>query len=269
MLPEAALTHFHHLLDARLASAAQALDSEFQSFNREETGGRGKGYVARLASVYARQLQPVAVGISESLREVHARFDIGLSDEVQREILRLAEESFQSWTRGMEGAFARHLGRFGMPVAPLDWGLSLAASGAGLQNSLHRYFWDLKNPPPMKHEATSTTVININSPVNVVQTGAGAVASVYAVWSPTDVAAAVQALTQLLEEMKAEACIPAALLVELENDVNNIAQEVQESAPSGARVTRWLGGIGASIQTIASLQPAWQMVQTAMKALGL
>lgn len=269
MLPKAALTHFHHLLGAQQANAAQALDSDVRSFDRKETGGRGNGYVARLASVYGRQLWPVTVGISESLREVHARFELGLSDEVQNEILRLADESFQSRIRGMEGAFARHLGRVGMRVVPLDWGLSLATSGTSLQNSIHRYFWDLKSLPPMKHEAAASTIININSPVNVVQTGGGSVANVHAGWSPNEVVAAIHALAQLREGMKAEACIPAAWLVELENDVNNIAREVLDSAPNPARVTRWLGGIGASIQTIASLQPAWQAVRTAMKALGL
>lgn len=269
MLPSAAQTHFQHLVAERISEVTRNLDADVKAFNRKEPAGRGAGHVARLAGVYARQLQPLRLGIFDALCEVHARFDLGLSDDVQSDFLRLADESYQGWVRGMEGAFSRHLGRFGLPDSPLDWGLVVAATQAGLSNSVRRYFLNLKNLPPMKQEAVSNTTININAPVNVVQTGAGSVAHVHAGWAPADVAAAVHALDQLRDAMKADPSVSEGLLVELVNDVENIAQEVQSSSPRGASITRWLGGLGASVQTVASLQPAWQAVQAAMKLLGL
>lgn len=269
MLPNAAQIYFQHLVTERLSAVTRSLDADVKAFNQKEPAGRGAGHVARLSGVYVRHLQLVQLGIFESLRDVHTCFDLGLSDDVQSEFLRLADDTYQGWVRGMEGSFARHLGRSGLPVSPLDWGSVVAATQAGLSNSVRRYFWNLENLPTMKQEAVSSTTININAPGNVVQTGAGSIAHMHAGWAPADVAAAVHALAQLRDAMKADPSVSEGLLVELVNHVESIVHEVQSTAPRGANITRWLAGLGASVQAVASLQPAWKAVQAAMKLLGL
>jgi len=269
MLPQNALTHFQHLREERLSALACSLDAAVHAFNRKETGGRGIGYVARLAGLYRGQVQPVATAISRALQEVHTRFNLGLSEVVQQEILDVAERSLQTWISGMEGAYSRHLGRYGIAAPALDWGLVAASAQASLLESLRRYFWNLEHLPPMPQESSSNTVININAPGAVVQTGANAVAHVRQGSAPADVAALLEALAQFGATLKVAPGVPAEIVVELQSDLSNIVQEVQTPSPSSARVGRWLGGIGASVQTVASLQPAWQAVQAALKVMGL
>lgn len=268
MLPNTALTHLQNLLGERFSASAGILDTAIQSFNRKEMDGRGQGYAARLAAIYAMQLKPVGADISEVLRDVHARFDLGLSEEVKQEILSLADTTLQTWVSGMEGAYARHLGRCGVSAPPLNWGLTVKSSRAGLATSLHKYFWNLENLPPMPKESHHI-VNNFNAPVNVVQTGSKSIAHVHAAWAPSDILDAVDALTQFRAALQRDAGIPSEVRAELENEIICVAQELQESSPSSARLTRWLGGIGTTIQTIGSLQSAWQVVLPALKALGL
>src|SRR5690606_37469665 len=98
-----------NLCQERFSDSARTFESALRDFNRRETGARGAGYAARLAALHRQHLQPIADAIFQSLREVHARFGFGVSEDVKQDFLQLAGQALEGWIKGQEGAYTRCL----------------------------------------------------------------------------------------------------------------------------------------------------------------
>jgi hypothetical protein len=63
--------------------------------------------------------------------------------------------------------------------------------------------------------------------------------------------------------------LDADLRADLVKDVESASTEIAAPTPNTGRLTRWLGGIGAAVQTVGALQPAWEAVKVGLRSLGL
>lgn len=78
-----------------------------------------------------------------------------------------------------------------------------------------------------------------------------------------------QAFQQLRTAIGGEPGLNSKDRDELVAGINNAEAELKSETPSNSRLVHWLGGVAAVVQTIASAQPAFEVVRAAAKTLGL
>lgn len=268
MLPDAAVTHYRHLCSEGFADGAQRLHEEQKAFDLKETGGRGAGYAARLAAIYVSEFKRSANIIADAIKEAHGRFNLSLSEDTQQAMLGLADKTLKAQADAFAGAYTRHIERFGLSSEKDCLGHQRQLSDAFVQTTLRRFFWTLENVPMPKDLPASTTM-NFHGTVGAVQTGAQSTANVSQSWSNENVTAVVAALAQFKDLLAKATDVDAELRGELLTDIDSASHELVVGAPNVARISRWLGGIGATVQTVGSLQPAWDGVKACLRAIGL
>ena len=115
----------------------------------------------------------------------------------------------------------------------------------------------------------SHTVVNVYSPVGSIQTGQNSVANVAQSIDSESKDALVAALSQLqgaIESLHEEYSINT---VELEELVTESTQELDKENPNSMKIKGLLSGIAGSIQTTASLKPAYESLKIAASFIGL
>jgi hypothetical protein len=116
-------------------------------------------------------------------------------------------------------------------------------------------------------EASSTPGITIHGNVGAVQTGTFATAHVNLTGTGRD------RLVETLEKLKNEVGRNREATAEQREQatelVTDVIAAVKAEKTNGAKVAGLLGGLATSVQTVASLRGAWEMVRTAAIAVGL
>lgn len=268
MIPEAAVTHFGHLCTDGFAEQWGRLSEDQRAFERRETGGRGQGYAARLAPLYQEQLKARGRVILEAVKTIDQRFGLPGDDTTTAELKALAEKMLTSQAEGLRDAYLRHLQPFGITPASDPFALEGPKTHAGVLNGVGRYRWEAQNVP-MPKQSIPTPSMTFNGPVGAVQTGDNAIANVTQSWSGENVEAVVKALAELKALLHTAPGIDADLRADLVKDVESASTELVGPTPNAGRLTRWLGGVGAAVQAVGALQPAWEAVKIGLRSLGL
>ena len=112
------------------------------------------------------------------------------------------------------------------------------------------------------------TTNNFYAPVGAVQTAKNATANVQQ-WMPGESSALAEALQHLRTAIDNAPELNADDKDELATDIDKIQIELKTEKPNQSRLLKWLGGIGAVVQTVGSATPAFEAVSLAAKALGL
>lgn len=268
MLPAAAVTFFNHLCTDGFTEQWRQLGDVQREFERKETAGRGQGYAARLAPMYREQLKSRGRVIVDAAKAMHKRFGLPNDEATATDVKGLAAGTLQAQVESLLGAYERHLRPFGISPASDLFAHESPLTHAFVLNAIGRHFWTLRNVPEQKEPSTVPTM-TFNGPVGAVQTGANAVANVTQSWSDENVASLVRALADFKALLESTPDVDADLRVDLVRDVESASTELATQTPNVRRLMRWLGGVGAAVQTIGALQPAWQAVQAGLRALGL
>lgn len=279
MLPPKAKTYFDNLLSASNAEAWSDLTQRQKAFERGEfargISPDGAGFVARLAALYADSLTARARAIGEILKIVHQAFDSPLNDGVDSQLRDWGERALSDAYQGLEGGYVRHLQRYGVDPAHAT-GLSHAYASARVVvgNLPSSYLWELRNVPakrPQSPSASSTAPVVINNSGTIValQTGANSTTNVQQQWGGGDSTELRAALTALRNALERAQDVEAAQRVDLIADVDSAVAELEQENPNKGRLLRCLGGVGAAVQTVASVQPAYAAVQSLARVLGL
>lgn len=268
LLPDTAVVHFNHLCASDFASGWRKFADDQREFERRETGGRGEGYAARLATLYQREFERRAQFILATLKDVHRTFGAPLGESVLNQLLDVAARTLSDQLQAIEGAYMRHVQPFGLLGVASGLSDRAPLQQAAIANALRQHFWTLEHVP-VKKDASPQATMTFNGPVGAVQTGSHAVANVSQQWNADTVTAAIDQLNRFRELLEREADIEPSLRPELVRDIDNAKAELALEKPSAGRVSRWLGGVGAAIQTVGALQPAWEMVRSAIRALGV
>jgi len=117
--------------------------------------------------------------------------------------------------------------------------------------------------------ANAQSVVTITGPVGAVQTGVGAVAHVAQNLAADDRAALAAALTALMEQLKNANDLDTSTKQNVEVLVQESQAELHKEKPALARLSAFLSGTAGTIQTVGSLQPAYQVLKTALIPLGI
>lgn len=278
VLPLEAKTYFDSLLSASNADAWSALARTQKEFERDEFArGRapaGAGFAARLAALYADSMTARAREIVDMLKTVHLSFGSPLDDDVDAQLRDWGTRALSDAYQGLEGGYVRHLQSYGIdPVNASGFSQAYALAQATVGSLPSRYLWELRNVPAKRPQPPvapiAPVVINNSGMIGAVQTGASSTTSVQQHWvggDTTELRAALAALRQTLERAHD---VEAEHRSELISDVDAAVVELQLEKPNKGRLLRWLGGIGAVVQTAASVQPAYAAVQSLARMLGL
>lgn len=275
MLPDDALTHFNNLCNAELADTSTdfaRLQEEFQrgEFSRGRAPG-GAGFAARLAKLYAQDLAKRTNIIVANLKKAHADFGFPLDDDVDGQLTDLGSKILSQQFQGLDGAYVRHLQRFGVAVVhPSGLDQKYPLHLASVHNLIGLYLWTMRKVPMQSQTpSVNQTNVTINGPVGSVQTGSHVVANVQQHWSQGEADNLVQALQQLRAAIGGAQGLDAAAREDLAINIDKAQTEVNAGSPNRERLLNWLGGIGAAVQVVASAQPAFEAVRNAARLFGL
>ncbi|MEQ1683487.1 MAG: hypothetical protein ABL916_07545 [Burkholderiaceae bacterium] len=279
MLPPEAKTHFDMLWSAQSTDAAVSFSRQQSEFEKGEfakgRGPGGAGFAARLSALYKDDLSRRATMIAETLKTVHHSFDSPLDDGVDAQLRDWGARALSATYQGLEGAYARHLQRFGIQAvhaSGLDHTYSLAQ--ATVSNLPARHLWELRNVPakrpkqPTPPAPGSVNIANYGS-INVLQTGPGAIAHVQQQWVTGDTTALQSALDTLRGALERAQGLEVETQRELVANVEHARAELREEKPNREKLLRWLGGIGAVVGAVGSVQPAYEAVKALALALGI
>lgn len=113
------------------------------------------------------------------------------------------------------------------------------------------------------------TILHFHQPVGAVQTGAGAIANVVQNLGHQDrqrLISAIDGMKEAIAALREPAARPKSELVEL---LEEGRAELEKANPNALRIGSVLFGAATAIQTIASLQPAYQALKAALAPLGV
>jgi hypothetical protein len=279
VLPPEAKTYFENLWSAHSADAAMSFSQRQSEFEKAEVargrGPAGDGFAARLSELYKEDLSARARAIAETLKKVHQHFNSPLDDGVDAQLQDWGARALSATYQGLEGAYARHLQRFGIQAIHaigLDYTYSLAQ--ATVSNLPSRYLWELRYVPAMRPKqptppAPAPVTINNHGSIGAVQTGPGSTANVQLQWVQGDTAPLQSALDTLRVALERAQGLETDMQRELVANVDRARAELSEEKPNKGKLLLWLGGIGAVVQVAGSIQPAYAAVKALASALGI
>lgn len=259
------------------ADAWSDLAERQKAFERSEFAkGRspaGAGFAARLAAVYAENLEARARAIVDALKTVHQAFQSPVDDGIDAQLRDWGRQALSSAFQGLESGYVRHLRRFGIePADARGFDLDYARAQAFVGSAPARYMWELRHVPAKRPTlptaSTAQLVINNSGTIGAVQTGPGALANVQQ-WVSGDTSELQSALAALRDALERAHEVETSQRAELIADVESAVIELRREVPNKGRLLRWLGGIGAVVQTTASVQPAFDAVKSLARALGI
>jgi hypothetical protein len=279
VLPPEAKTYFDTLWSAQSADAAMSFSRQQSEFQKAEfamgRGPDGAGFAARLSVLYKEDLSRRAGTIAETLRKVHQSFNSPLDNGVDAQLLDWGTGALSTAYQGLEGAYLRYLQRFGIQTihaSGLDHTYALAQ--ATVANLPSRYLWELRNLPAMRPQQPTPPVpaqvtIHNTGSIGALQTGAGSSANVQQQWVTGDTAALQSALDTLRAAAELAQELDADAQRELVANINHARAELRDEKPNTGKLVRWLGGIGAVVGAVGSIQPAFEAVKALARALGI
>ena len=279
LLPPEAKSYFDSLASSASAGSSIQLAAQQKEFEREEFARglkpSGESFATRLSVLYKENLLVRAEGIVEALKTVHRSFNSPLGADVDAQLLDWGARALSVAYQGLEGAYRRHLQSFGVQlVDAVDLDRTYTLARAAVANRPRQYLWELRNVPtlqPRQEEEASRlqVTINNNGMIGAVQTGSGAVTHVQQQWIAGDASALRAALADLRVALNSAQDIDPALRGQVIADVDSVTAELQLEQPHKGRLLRWLGGIGAVVGTVGSVQPAYDAVRALARLLGL
>ena len=113
-------------------------------------------------------------------------------------------------------------------------------------------------------DESTKNIINITGNVGAVRTGQGAIANVNQIISSHDQEALLQAFDVVETYLKSGATLSGFTREEVLELVEESRVEVTKPNPNGTRLKTCLMGIAVSIQTVATLKPAYEVIKFAL-----
>jgi hypothetical protein len=189
---------------------------------------------------------------------------VSLAEKFMREVTAQLDEQVRQLEGGLEQVLPTGLGSFTPESAK---SLADARSGAlvrlGAEIDL---YVDSLEAAGNAASASGQPVFNISGGVGAIQTGAGAVAHVA---QDFDKEVLLHALTLVSQQIATAASTAPAVRSEIEDLVIESRQELQKPTPSLIKVRGLLTGIATTIQTMGSMQQAYQALKAGLVMLGI
>ncbi|MEJ8836314.1 hypothetical protein [Ramlibacter sp. AN1133] len=277
MLPENFRTYFDHECSSAFADRWSAMKEPLQRLldAAERRGGMlSGGYIGGLRDIYSSEVQERSKAIMAALETAAVAFRTDLSPLMDEEIVQLAESRFTPQVEALRGAYKREIeslsAQLPEQVAYLT-DTKIAAASAGLSNGVRRFLWKLHNVPKPMPAPTTQNTMNVHGTVmTAVQAGANSVTHIQQTLQiGADATRLIEALGTLRAHLAEAEDVPADAKQAIVEQVDQAHGELAREAPNKFKVTATLSGVGTLIQTMGSLQGAWDVVKVAASAFGI
>lgn len=273
MLDPQLITRIREYLAAELGPRDRTLDTALMAEQRAAAAAgtlNGGGMIARYSNAGRDELAVRAALIWAVIRRSHASlqgaFTDGMLEDLRQQIAehmtehanRVADFCMQPVGVG-GGDAARAQFRVTVRDEVLKRGRELIAR---YDVEAQFYVDDLKRPT-----AAGGQVLNFHGPVGAVQTAPFATANVSL--AGADGERLVDALEQLRQAIERNAEGTSEQRAAGTEIVADTIAAVKSERPNAAKIAGLLGGLATTVQTTASLQPAWQAVRAIAAAIGI
>jgi hypothetical protein len=197
---------------------------------------------------------------------------VGYSDDLEEQLNALVASHFPEALGDIRGIFkqgAKHAGNdqlFDRFFKEMESARSTALNTIETEISL--FVHSLRNKQQTDSDS-SQTVVNVYSPVGNIQTGANSVANISQAIDTESKERIIAALSEIKVAIDGLGESYAINKDEVEELVTESSQELEKDKPNSLKVRGLLSGIAASIQTTASLKPAYESLKVAAGFIGI
>lgn len=116
--------------------------------------------------------------------------------------------------------------------------------------------------------STPSITVNNHGTIGALQTGQNAISNVQQQWSTNDREAILAALRSLHEALLSVSDERNPNHKELDQVITESIQEVESAKPNHLKVRGYISALATAVQTIPSIQPAFEAVRAAAQAIG-
>ncbi len=199
----------------------------------------------------------------ESLSRVLSTIDIKPSDELALDLKKEVENYLTSVLDELNQTVeenVKHVGTSHLPSLRGDWNRTMVQIGTEIDLFVH----SLSRAKEKGQSDFPQNVYNFNVPVGAVQTGQGSTANVTQIIGSDDQEALLQAFDVVEKYIKSGATLSGFTREEVLELVEESRVEVNKPNPNGTRLKTSLMSIAVSIQTVAGLKPAYEVIKFAL-----
>lgn len=233
----------------------------------------GGGTAACVADLYADAIKTRALIAWQTYFRFFTTTGITYSDSLSADLKALVEEHLPEQLNDMKDDLKQLVVFIGLPqlfehLAPrLDSARSIALEKVGTEIDL--FVHSLKRRQEMKANSDSSTVFNIYSPVGSIQTGNNSISHVNQSIDAEVKDKLIDALNCIADQLgHTEALLPVSKQ-EVKELIDDSQREVEKNAPNMTKLRSLLTAVGTSIQTVASMAPAYELLKQALVFVGV
>lgn len=203
--------------------------------------------------------------LQRSLSDTGVTLDSNLADELFTWVQRVLEVQFQEMVRYID----RTLTPLGLNAGAGPLQDEATALKKEVRTRIDYLVLTLERRVSDSAPSASTNVMHFYGTVGAVQTGSLSSASVAQQMTQADLTAIASALARVADEIGAASDLAADDRAALAEVISEVRDELRKEKPNPLRVRHLAMGIAGGIQTVASLQPAYQAVKMAVLPLGV
>lgn len=218
---------------------------------------------------YASEIETRASIIWEELKKVLSAIDVHPSEELASHLKQDVETYLLSTANDLTKDI-RKLANYIMSTQEIDNLIDKLTNTQNkalerINNGIELFVLSLSRTREKEVRDESTkNIINVTGNVGAVQTGQGATANVTQIISSNDQEALFQALDDIRKYLESGGNLSGFLKEEVIELIDDSRAEIEKPNPNGTRLKTYLMSIAVSIQTVAGLKPAYEVIKFAL-----
>lgn len=273
MLDQLLTNRFIQLLEVRLTERRKQFPIDLaQIDNHATTHGafHSSMRMLQIHQAHEREIEVRAIIAWESLVRVHRTLGCSISEtlreDMKGEMRRVIESAHKELSDTLQDRLKNSQIRIPLSLS-LDDAFAQTIRKHEIEADLYVDSIGATQSKEINHPMTQQ--YNFYGNVGAVQTGANAVANVIQNLGADDRAALSTAITQVREALGVSTSLTSQQQQELIEIANECSIQLESTAPNSTKLLSMFNVLGTAIQSIASAQPAYQALKTALLPIGI
>lgn len=271
MLDKTLLRRFHQLIEVGLVERNKQfpidlmhIDSQASARGAFHAGSR----LRQMHQAHVRELEIRAIIAWQSLVRVHRTLGCSMSDALRKDLKGEINRVIEQMCIELDNSLQERLSKTSL-TAPLS--LDDACKNTVRKHEIEAdlYVDSIETAQSREGKNSMAHHYNFYGNVGAVQTGGNAVANVLQNLGTEDRAAISAAVVQVRETLGLDSSLVPAQRHDLIEITDECVAELMSASPNNTKLLSMFNVLGTSIQSMASTQPAYQALKTALLPLGI
>ena len=263
----------NRLVEVRLAERRKQLEAEIHQVDAKAAaaGMYGSGNrIMQLHKLLSRELEIRTVLSWEDMVRVHRVLGSARTETLAKDF----KEEIASYARQAYDELSKRLSQILKNAPPnvklsLDEDFSLSIDKHNIEIDLYVDSLSIRSETAAGASVTAAQQYNFYGNVGAVQTGSSSSANIIQNLGPEDRQALISALSSVREQLASIQDMTERKQTELREIVEECIQQSTSQTPNNTKLFTLLNILGITVQSIASAQPAYQALKTALMPLGI